>query len=203
MRHWNEWHFVMFISCCHPVLCSSNRWNDALCIAMLKDKSMPTHIHTSLTHSTHREREGETRAVWTSCNRFIISFVRPANEMCAYFRHEIGTKTSDKIMTNRTKRMKTEPIENGMHSLSHTAQHSTHTNTLPPQRAFVVLSLVINVCHSSFIDLTQVCSFSIFVLSWFFSDCFSIFFHLLTPKCLTQSIHILTKLIVTENRSIH
>lgn len=89
-----------------------------------------THTHVTYSLNSYREREGETRAVWTSCNRFIISFVRPANEMCAYFRHEIGTKTSDKIMTNRTKRMKTEPIENGMHSLSHTARHThTHTDT--------------------------------------------------------------------------
>lgn len=45
----------------------------------------------------------------------------------------------------------------------------------------VLLGLVINVCHSSFIDLTQVCSFNVFPISSFF-DFIRFYFYRLNKK---------------------
>lgn len=61
------------------------------------------------------------------------------------FKYE-DTKKSHRIMTKRTK---TASTYNAIH---------IHIQKEP----FSVLGLVINVCHSSFIDLTQVCSFNVF-----------------------------------------
>lgn len=121
-----------------------------LSIAMLKDKSMPTH-------------KSDVNFVQSIYHVICL----PANEMCIFcccFVDAKGRQRKSKKSNTMTERKKDDKDEKAAQKMEYS------------QREFVVLGifyfLVINVCHSSFIDLAQVCSFNVFSI-FFFGSLFS------------------------------